>query len=267
MRAPSSRAEETSNLSPSLIHRLNYYALAAGAAGAGLLTSVQPAEARVVYTPAHVVIHTGNTYNLDVNHDGVTDFQFSDTVIYYGQLIVVPQGGSRNAVQVLRGFSYFPLALNQDARIGPGQYFYGSCVGCLTYGEAMVDAFSAGGDQGDWINVRNRFLGLRIIIDHQAHYGWARFSVQVDGTSITAALTGYAYETQPGRTILAGQTSGTAGDAGETEGPQPPVPAPDSKPILRGFGPASLGVLARGAQGLPLWRSNPAEHIAVIRYE
>jgi hypothetical protein len=256
MRAPSSRAEETSNLSPSLTHRLNVYALAAGA---GLLTSVQPAEAQVVYTPAHVVIHTGSTYNLDVNHDGVTDFRFSDFVIYYGQLIVVPQGGGRNAVEVLRGFNYFPLALNPGARIGPSAYFYGSCVGCLTYNETMVAAFSVGVDQGDWVNVRNRFLGLRLSIDHQAHYGWARFSVQVDGTSITAVLTGYAYETQAGRAIRAGQTSGTADDAGETEGPQPRVPDPDSKPISRGAGPASLGVLALGAQGLPLWRSDPAE--------
>jgi hypothetical protein len=259
MRALSSRVEETSNLSPSLTRRLNFYALAAGAAGAGLLTSGRPAEARVVYTPAHVVIHTGSTYNLDVNHDGVTDFQFSNFLVYYGQLIVLPQGGGRNALEVLPGFNYFPLALNQGARIGPGAYFWGSCVGCLTYDGTMVDAFSAGVDEGDWINVRNHFLGLRIIIDDKAHYGWARLSVQVDGTSITAVLTGYAYETQPGTTILAGQTSGAADDAGESEGLHPTAPDPDSKPISLGSGPASLGVLALGAQGLALWRSDPAD--------
>lgn len=257
MRAVSSRAGETSNLSPSLTHRLNVYALAA--AGAGLLTSVQPAEAQVVYTPAHVVMHTGSSYNLDVNHDGVTDFRFSDFVIYSGKLVVLPQGGGQNALEVLRGFSYFPLALNQGAWIGHKAYFWGSCVGCLTYDGTMVAAFSAGVDEGDWVNVKNRYLGLRIIVDDKVHYGWARLSVQVDGTSITAVVTGYAYETQPGRTIRAGQTSGTAGDMGETEEPQSPEPDPGSKPISLGSGPASLGVLALGAQGLPLWRSNPAE--------
>lgn len=258
MRALPARTEKSSNLSPSLTHRLNVYALAAGAAGAGLLASVQPAEAEVVYTPAHVVMHPGSTYDLDVSHDGVTDFQFTDLVIYSGKLVVLPQGGGRNALEVLRGFTYFPLALNQGARIGHNGYFAGSCIGCLTYNGTMVAAFSAGGDEGDWINVKNRYLGLRIIIDHQIHYGWARFSVQVDGTSITAVLTGYAYETEPGRTILAGQTSGTADDAGETEEPQPQVPDPGSKPVSRGSGLASLGALALGAQGLPLWRSNRA---------
>ncbi len=262
MRELSSRSGETSNLSPSLTHRLNLYALAAGAAGAGLLTPVQPAEAQVVYTPAHVVIHTGSTYKLDVNHDGVTDFQFSDSVYYnVGQLIVVPfasnEGMGGNAVEVQPGFAFFPLALNPGARIGRNAYFYGSCVGCVTTNEIMA-GFNEGGGYGNWKNVQNRYLGLRIFIDHEAHYGWARFSVQVDGSSIRALLTGYAYQTEPGIAIRAGQTSGTDDDAGETEG-TPRADGADSKPISQGSSPASLGLLALGAQGLPLWRSNPTE--------
>jgi hypothetical protein len=257
MRKPSSRGEGAANLSPSVIHKLNVYALAAGAAGAGLLTSVQAAEAKVVYTPAHVVIHTGSTYDLDLTHDGITNFLFTDFIIYSGHLSVIPQHGS--AVEVLPGFSYFPLALKQGARIGRSKYFYGSCVGCLTYGEAMVNAFSGQADQGDWINVKDRFLGMRFYIGKAVHYAWARFNVEVNGLSITAVLTGYAYETQAGRSILAGQTSGLADDAGENEEPQSLLPDPDSKPISRAFGPAPLGVLALGAQGLPLWRSNAAE--------
>ena len=43
-----------SNLSDSVHQRLNMYALAASAAGVGMLALAQPGEARVVYTPAHI---------------------------------------------------------------------------------------------------------------------------------------------------------------------------------------------------------------------
>jgi hypothetical protein len=45
-----------SNLSESIHQQLNMYALAAGAAGAGILALVRPADARIIYTSAHVRI-------------------------------------------------------------------------------------------------------------------------------------------------------------------------------------------------------------------
>jgi hypothetical protein len=54
----SSRPSRTpSNLSDSVHHQLSMYALAASAAGVSALTSAHPAEAKIVYTPAHVVLH------------------------------------------------------------------------------------------------------------------------------------------------------------------------------------------------------------------
>src|SRR5215813_7373274 len=57
-------------LSKSLNHQLNTYALAAGAAGVGLLALSQPAEPKIIYTPAHIKY----PYSLDLNHDGIIDF-------------------------------------------------------------------------------------------------------------------------------------------------------------------------------------------------
>jgi hypothetical protein len=45
------RPHKTANLSESIYHQLNLYALAAGAAGAGLLTLLPSAEGKIVYTP------------------------------------------------------------------------------------------------------------------------------------------------------------------------------------------------------------------------
>src|SRR5579863_8098659 len=71
---------KTANLSKSLNQQLNSYAVAATAAGVSVLALGQPAEAKVVYTPAHVVISKLHPhYYLDLNHDGTKDFLLSHT--------------------------------------------------------------------------------------------------------------------------------------------------------------------------------------------
>ena len=51
------------------------YALAATAAGVGLLALAQLAEAKIIYTKTHHVIDDHNRYYyLDLNHDGKADF-------------------------------------------------------------------------------------------------------------------------------------------------------------------------------------------------
>jgi hypothetical protein len=71
-------ARVPSQLSASLHKRLNAYALAASAAGVGVLALAHPAEARIVYTPAHVKIEPNQLYNIDLNHDGKFDFTLSN---------------------------------------------------------------------------------------------------------------------------------------------------------------------------------------------
>jgi hypothetical protein len=53
------------------------YALAATAAGLGVLAPACTAEAKIVYTPDHQKIPLFSKLNMDLNHDGISDFQFS----------------------------------------------------------------------------------------------------------------------------------------------------------------------------------------------
>jgi len=71
-------ATKPSQLSEPLHKLLSAYALAASAAGVGALALTQPAQAKIVYTPAHIVIGNGGVhyFQLDINHDGVTDMSF-----------------------------------------------------------------------------------------------------------------------------------------------------------------------------------------------
>lgn len=246
--------------------RLAAYMAAAGAAGAGVLALAQPGEAQVIYTPAHVVIGPGETFNLDLNHDGVTDFSFVDFLSpagSFGSLHVTPfasnEGQGGNAVEVNPGAILYPLPLSRHARIGKSQIFYGSCVGCTSALELMVwiDPYA---EFGKWLDVQNRYLGLKFLVNHEVHFGWARFSVGVEDQSrVTALLTGYAYQAMANKPILAGQVSGPAG--GEAASPDSSAGelsashierGPISQEMLR----PSLDVLAVGAAGLALWRKN-----------
>jgi len=227
----SSRPPRTpSKLSDSLHHQLNMYALAASAAGVGAVASAQSAEAKVIYTPTHVVIGHGgvNQYYLHLTHSKVADLEFLHVsgcyTFCYDTFQEFP---SAFFVKVL-----FPgrmtdnvAALKRGAQIGPTSrnFFegWGNFVNITTSSVA----------RGSWVNVKDRYMGIVFpITGHGAqHYAWARMSVKVKGKDITAILTGYAYETVPNKAIIAGKTKG-----------------PDVVTVQSDTTPGSLGTLALG---------------------
>jgi hypothetical protein len=70
------------NLSESISRQLNTYAIAAGAAGVGILALAQPAEAKIVFTPTWQQVLPRSSVKLDLNNDGVTDFQLLNTRLH-----------------------------------------------------------------------------------------------------------------------------------------------------------------------------------------
>jgi hypothetical protein len=207
--AQTGRSSATSvNLSESISRQLNMYALAAGAAGVGVLALAQPVEAKIVYTTTHHVIGRNSHYILDLNHDGKGDFVISNAY-YCGtdgcqtDLIAKPTRGTQGVEGHQSGGGWdFAYALKGGARIGPRVPFSAGF---------MVFAFSrgtcSGGFGSQWCNVKNRYLGFRFGIHGKIHYGWARFSTNKGG-GMKATLTGYAYETVPNKPIIAGKTKG-----------------------------------------------------------
>jgi len=189
--------------SADLEKRIAAYA-AVGVAGACLLSASPDAEAKVVYTPANVVIDRGMKFDLDVNHDGVVDFVFSNAGTTFGfvQLFGVSPQDHLNAV-VNEGIcirsNFFPR--NAPAALPSGQEI-GKPLKFAPYGQCMRSFFYYD-TQGHWQHVTNKYLGLAMRIDGQIHYGWARLSTS-GVLNFQAVLTGYAYETEPGKSIIAG---------------------------------------------------------------
>jgi hypothetical protein len=239
-----------SELSQSVHERLNMYALAASAAGVGTLVLAHPAEAKIVYTPTHVIIGLHGSYKLDLNHDGKTDFNFLQSFFIsqtYGEsyqeiLTVVPLGEN----QVIGGVtqtqinSHYAVALAPGVRIGPKGRFSKGPNGMAWFGTGFTTWCG-----GHWFDVKNRYLGLEFRVKGKLHYGWARLNVTCTTSQrkATGTLTGYAYETIPNKPIIAGKTHGT--DDAE------PAPASVTKHTPE---QPTLGMLALGSLALSIWR-------------
>jgi hypothetical protein len=241
MNRPSGPRKTASNLSEPVDQHLNMYAIAAVVAVVSVLALPQPSEARIVYTPTNVQVGI-RPYNLDLNHDGLTDFMLQQ----YHQVNrgclggraerawLTESGTQRNGVV---GSGSWPAALSQGRKIEPSRSF-------VFYANGMALAergfFWRGGSciflrelDGNWVKVSNRYLGVEFQIKGKTHYGWARLSFQVGYVYINATLTGYAYETIPGKAIKAGQTNGSV-DAPTGDDPSPTVEDTetlDEKPI------------------------------------
>src|ERR1700674_268056 len=234
----SPRPSRTSvNLSESVHQQLNMYALAAGAAGVGMIALARPAEAKIVYTPANVHISSNMTYALNFNQK--TDFLFlpsgyvSSNAHGSSQLVAQTQG--RNGVE---GFGGNASALTSGAVIGPKQRFSGKLLEHCTWADIPVC-------DGNWYWVSGpHYLGLKFYIHGKTHYGWARLTVT---SPWDAMLTGYAYETIPNKTIVAGKTKGPEDESNHAQPDHATMTAPIPKP-------ASLGLLAMGSPGLSIWR-------------
>ena len=243
MKRPSRPRKTPSGLSESIHQQLNMYALVAGAAGVSFLAMAQPSEAEIVYTPVHVNIDPNTSYSVDlyaaVPLFTIHNFFRITSNFCEGYLYALPGTGSMAGIET-SSLSRYLYALPRGAQIGPQLPFQGG---------AMV---SVGGpynySRGSWLHATNRYMGIRFQLNGQFHYGWARMTVRTvkETCKIHATLTGYAYETIPGKFIIAGRTKEPE-DAGSI-GPDPAsLIAPTPKCL-------SLGLLAVGSPALSIWR-------------
>jgi hypothetical protein len=239
----SPRPRKISELSEGVNHQLTLYSLAASAAGVSLLALAPPAEGKVVVTKTWVEISVfTKTYQFDLNHDGVADFTFFDygtSSGKYAALKIAPAG--QNAIW---GTAKYAPALPAGVRIGPSKKFQtakllmaGDVAGCSS--TCFSESF------GPWADVTRRYLGLKFFISGQIHYGWARLNVTVAGVPY-AALTEFAYETIPNKSIV---TGATRANAKEIVKPGNPRFSSVTDPAH-----ASLGALALGVTTLDIWR-------------
>ncbi len=179
------------------------------------LKAIQPES--IVYTPTNEQITNGGKLKLDINNNGTANFEF---VQYYhpnycqhgigppqvcgalGGLVVLPHksgDGTANGAQ-----SGWAAVLPYGSPIDSEVSFYPSESLMYDYGAGNIGRehpFS----NGYWNGVRNEYLGLKITLHGQIHYGWVQMSSGGGVYNAITTLTGYAYETVAGKSITAGQ--------------------------------------------------------------
>jgi hypothetical protein len=254
MQRSSRPARTPAKLSDSINGHLNKYALAVSAAGVGMLALAQPAQAKIVYTPAHVNFSQHPPVTLDLNHDGISDFILalgsrveSEGFVSGFAVAYAPRSNNMDEI-VATAKGAQAVALRAGERIGPGRIFGGAEI--LV---AHTTQFGKGSSSTQWLDqwgnggkgLKDRYLGLKFMISGKVHFGWARVTVTTSGKTFTATLTGYAYETIPNKSIIAGKTKGP--DDAKMSGSDAALTTPAPKP-------ATLGLLAMGSPALSIWR-------------
>jgi hypothetical protein len=258
--SPKQLSRNAANVQQSLENSLMAYAVAAGAAGVSLLALTQPAEAKIVFTPAHQTIQSGGIFRIDLNGDGVTDFTLTDSYhtsfragIIRNTGSIHPSGGavgiygavSANQVVEATNPPFFVAALGAGVAVSSKNTFVPPFVT-----PDLIVCEGSGGfashQSGQFLHATNKYVGLKFVINGQPHYGWARLNVRLAASDIgcqyQVTLAGFAYETIANKQITAGQTKGPTEVAVGDNLLSPPPEAP------------SLGVLAQGARGLAVWR-------------
>jgi len=218
-----------------------------------MLAMIQPAEAKVVYTPAYLGL--GGAF-IDFNHDGVSDTGIRS----YGFCISEQVGSLCGRFSAINASSYklgkflgasgFTPALRAGQLISPTAQFNAREVIASDWYQFFSGTIKPPTWDGPFANagkgVKDRYIGVKFNIGPEPHYGWIRVSVNIKNPQMhgyTAIITGYAYETEPNKGIIAGAKTGADEKAEMSPNPLAPVASA-----------ASLGMLARGADGIALWR-------------
>jgi hypothetical protein len=258
-RTPTERTDSSKNTSFGNLNRqVGIYSLAAAAAGVSLLALAQPGVAEVIVTQKTIPIpmsnyHMPNPVKISLTNNGVDQVGlslFSDTdpaAPYRG----IGGGGAG----VNSGFfgrtsyaldsAFIASALPVGAKIGPPKLPHFFVPGGLIERTQTNEGFKY--SSGPWAgkNLQDRYIGVRFLIDGELHYGWIRLRIStnhhVGGPLMSAEVLAYAYETEPNIPVYAGLTK------------QPTAEVQPSQQIQNRRGP-SLGMLAAGAEAVPLWR-------------
>lgn len=180
-------------------------------------------KAQIVYTdvnPDQVFRDSGSVYHLDLNKDGINDFDISYTkhvVAFSGHcngtqtnysIDITPQ--LSNAV--LSDVDFYPYALNLNDAISPGSASWSNTTGPPLRSASWRCVAPAPGCHiciyhltatlsGNWSDTADKYLGLKLIKGTNTYYGWARLSVSASGFTIKD----YAYNSTPNDSIFAGQ--------------------------------------------------------------
>lgn len=182
--------------------KINSYAALASA-------MVTPAivEGQVIYHDfdPDILIVAEDTFALDLNNDGIVDFNlhtFVNAGAFTKAEVYVNSTQTNNAVDASIGplGYYYPRVLSNGDPIGQSN----SWIAPIPYATFVI-AYTTGNVYGNWSGTDNGYMAMRFAAGSNIHYGWLRMDVSVDGSTIT--VKDYAYQATPDEGLNAGEQS------------------------------------------------------------
>lgn len=189
---------------------------------AGIVTAMMfsiSANAQIVYTDiapdsAYTLTRWGtHTYNLDLNGDSTTDFLIKVTA----PRPRYPESPSSRSVSItpLGNNAFITRPAHTVKKLVPGdvisstQVWHDTTFQYLQWNQTVFSFPPVITNTGEWDDVVNGYVGLRLINGGQTYYGWVRMDVSVGTTSASMTIKDYAYNSIPNQPILAGETMTT----------------------------------------------------------
>ncbi len=173
------------------------------------------ANAQIVYTdiiPDTTVNTNNGVYHLDLNNDGITDFNITYTTAATGHsthinvfIRITPLGANK-----VGNDTTYPSALSLNSLINSSSFIWLSNANQILtekvwhiFGLTNPPTYFAS-YSGNWNGASNKDIPLQLDVSSQKYYGWLRLNVASGAVSFT--VKDYAYNTIPDQPILAGQT-------------------------------------------------------------
>jgi len=211
--------------SGNLHKRIKAYSAMAGA----FVTLTPASQAAVVHTEIDpdTMIFSGTTLFIDLNGDQINDISLmaeSDSTFYTGTSVQLNLamafvgsgnaiagasstystfGGSTTTYQIAYGLNPgIPISNSMSFNSGTEPHVLGQYL--VSYGTWM----------GNFVDVVDKFLGVRFLINGNVHYGWVRLDVELSGASAPKiTVKGYAYEDVPNTQIATSLINSVLSDA------------------------------------------------------
>lgn len=162
--------------------RLRQYLAAAGATAASAVLA-SSADAALVKQSLNIPITDGSVVPIDLDGDTVTDFTLTHTQLgflpYDNQALYITSdsAGSEVAFFTASGYGWVSEQADDDGQIDGTDGLQPTSA--VPYGVAYLGFVNNAGTtfSSEFFNLTNAYLGLKIEIGGNTHYGWAQMDV------------------------------------------------------------------------------------------
>ncbi|SDB29767.1 hypothetical protein SAMN03097699_0574 [Flavobacteriaceae bacterium MAR_2010_188] len=164
----------------------------------------------IIYTdiePDFISENRGYFYLLDLNNDGIIDFNLKSVFYEYQDYVYLElkseQTEDNSVISVADWFvSVVPIDAGREIFALPsysdhGEFYHSNVI--FTIGNCHAGRISC---YDEWKDKEDKYLGIRFLIKEDIHYAWARLTVK---SKTEWVIKDYAYNAIPNSPILAGQ--------------------------------------------------------------